>query len=80
MLASGSLSVFISDFYYTVGCVGYLFCVLSVFLYRLPVVILTLYNLQLSSTGKLGYYRWKEHICSFIETHWIDFFGPNRYL
>jgi len=45
---------------------------------RLPVVILTLYNLQLSSTGQLGYYRWKEHICNFIESHWLEFFGNVR--
>jgi len=45
---------------------------------RLPVVILTLYNLQLSTTGKLGYYRWKEHICDFIDAHWVELFGSVR--
>ena len=42
---------------------------------RLPVIVLALYNLQLSNIGgKLGYYRWKEHICSFIDKHWNEFF------
>ena len=45
---------------------------------RLPVVILTLYNLHLSSGGKLGYFRGKDHICPFIEKHWEEFFGPER--
>ncbi|ELT94629.1 hypothetical protein CAPTEDRAFT_225867 [Capitella teleta] len=44
----------------------------------LPVVMLALYNLQLSGTGKRGYYRWKEHICSFIDKNWQLFFGPSR--
>ena len=55
----------------------YLICS-SVSICRLPVVILALYNLQLSTTGQLGYYRWKDHICAFIESHWSEFFGDDR--
>ena len=44
----------------------------------LQVVSLTLYNLSHSSSGKNGYFRWKEHICSFIDKHWHIFFGSSR--
>ncbi|XP_006822389.1 cysteine-rich protein 2-binding protein-like [Saccoglossus kowalevskii] len=39
------------------------------------VVILTLYNLGLRSSGRMGYFRWKEDICSFIDKNWHTFFG-----
>ncbi|XP_060558874.1 cysteine-rich protein 2-binding protein-like [Ruditapes philippinarum] len=42
------------------------------------VVHLTLYNLQLAGAGMCGYFRWKEHICSFIDSHWTTFFGSQR--
>jgi len=60
---------------YFTGDVGDILCICNC---RLPVVILTLYNLQLSTTGQLGYYRWKDHICAFIESHWFDLFGDVR--
>lgn len=44
----------------------------------LQVVILALYNLPLSSSGKNGFFRWKEHICTFIDKHWLTFFGSSR--
>ncbi|XP_064607453.1 cysteine-rich protein 2-binding protein-like [Liolophura sinensis] len=44
----------------------------------LQVVMLSLYNLQLSGMGKYGYFRWKEHICAFIDKHWTTFFGFSR--
>lgn len=44
----------------------------------LQVVQMTLYNLQLGGTGMCGYFRWKEHICAFIDKHWITFFGSHR--
>ena len=41
--------------------------------------MLTLYNLQKKgTTGKSGYFRWKEHICAFIDKHWNTFFGYAR--
>ncbi|KAJ8305911.1 hypothetical protein KUTeg_016456 [Tegillarca granosa] len=43
------------------------------------VVLLALYNLQLSGgVGKFGYYRWKEHICAFIDKHWTSLFSSHR--
>lgn len=42
--------------------------------------MLSLYNLQLSGMGKYGYFRWKEHICAFIDKHWTTLFGFSRYL
>ncbi|XP_033737802.1 cysteine-rich protein 2-binding protein-like [Pecten maximus] len=43
------------------------------------VVLLALYNLQLSGkVGKFGYYRWKEHICAFIDKYWLVLFGNHR--
>ncbi|XP_053395449.1 cysteine-rich protein 2-binding protein-like isoform X2 [Mercenaria mercenaria] len=42
------------------------------------VVHLTLYNLQLAGSGMCGYFRWKEHICTFIDNHWTTFFGSQR--
>lgn len=43
------------------------------------VIMLTLYNLHVTGvTGKLGYFRWREHICNFIDRHWTIFFGPSR--
>ncbi|KAH3849784.1 cysteine-rich protein 2-binding protein-like [Dreissena polymorpha] len=44
----------------------------------IQVVQLALYNLQLAGTGMCGYFRWKEHICSFIDKHWTTFFGSHR--
>lgn len=46
---------------------------------RLQVVKLALYNLQ--RTGAIsnnGYYRWKEHICEFIDSNWQTIFGEPR--
>lgn len=42
------------------------------------VLILSLYNLQLQGGGKCGYFRWREHICSFISKHWETFFGDDK--
>lgn len=42
------------------------------------VLMLTLYNLQLLGGGKCGYFRWREHICAFIDKHWITFFGTTK--
>ncbi|XP_054710670.1 cysteine-rich protein 2-binding protein-like [Uloborus diversus] len=42
------------------------------------VIILTLYNLQLQGGGKCGYFRWREHICRFIDKHWTLLFGTDR--
>ncbi|XP_014774519.1 cysteine-rich protein 2-binding protein [Octopus bimaculoides] len=42
------------------------------------VVSLALYNLQFSGTGKMGYYRWKDHICAFIDKHWKFLFGNRK--
>ncbi|XP_041356685.1 cysteine-rich protein 2-binding protein-like [Gigantopelta aegis] len=44
----------------------------------MQVVMLALYNLQLSSSGKFGYFRWKEHICAFIDKHWSLLFASHR--
>lgn len=45
----------------------------------IQVVMLTLYNLHVTgSNGKLGYFRWREHICNFIDRHWMTFFGESR--
>lgn len=42
------------------------------------VVALALFNLQLQSSGRQGFFRWREHICCFIGQHWESFFGTNR--
>ncbi|XP_013398059.1 cysteine-rich protein 2-binding protein isoform X2 [Lingula anatina] len=42
------------------------------------VVVLALYNLQLQGAGKCGYFRWKEHICAFIDKHWIHLFDASK--
>lgn len=42
------------------------------------VIMLALYNLQLQGGGKCGYYRWREHICRFIDKNWSVFFGEDR--
>ncbi|KAL8604699.1 hypothetical protein ACOMHN_017658 [Nucella lapillus] len=42
------------------------------------ILILCLYNLQLGGGGKRGYFRWKEHICAFVDKHWILLFGPHK--
>ena len=42
------------------------------------VVSLALYNLQFTGTGKMGYYRWKDHICAFIDKHWKFLFGSRK--
>lgn len=43
------------------------------------VIMLALYNLYISgASGKLGYFRWREHICAFIDRHWTSFFGESR--
>lgn len=45
----------------------------------IQVIMLTLYNLHVTgANGKLGYFRWREHICSFIDKHWTSFFGESR--
>ncbi|XP_064625142.1 cysteine-rich protein 2-binding protein-like [Lineus longissimus] len=44
----------------------------------LQVVSLALYNLHLGGSGKRGYFRWKEHICAFIDKHWTALFGMTR--
>lgn len=44
----------------------------------LQVVTLALFNLHLSGNGKLGYFRWKEHICAYIDKHWLLLFGSHR--
>ncbi|XP_074642134.1 cysteine-rich protein 2-binding protein-like isoform X2 [Tubulanus polymorphus] len=44
----------------------------------LQAISLALYNLHLTSTGKCGYYRWKEQICGFIEKHWSLLFADTR--
>ncbi|XP_067121489.1 cysteine-rich protein 2-binding protein isoform X1 [Centruroides vittatus] len=41
-------------------------------------ILLTLYNLQLKGGGKCGFYRWREHICNFIDRNWTTFFGNTR--
>lgn len=41
-------------------------------------ILLTLYNLQLKGGGKCGFYRWREHICNFIDRNWNTFFGNTR--
>lgn len=41
------------------------------------VVMLAMYNLSLEGTGRQGYFRWKEDICSFIGRHW-NFLLGNR--
>ncbi|XP_015906387.2 cysteine-rich protein 2-binding protein [Parasteatoda tepidariorum] len=42
------------------------------------VIMLALYNLQLESSGKEGYFRWREHICRYIDKHWSVIFGNER--
>ncbi len=44
-------------------------------------VMLALYNLQMtgSAQGKKGYFRWKEHICAFIDRNWTSLFGHSRF-
>lgn len=42
------------------------------------VVTLALYNLHLQGGGKCGFFRWREHICSFIDKHWSTFFGYGK--
>ncbi|XP_053315746.1 cysteine-rich protein 2-binding protein isoform X1 [Spea bombifrons] len=42
------------------------------------VVMLAMYNLSLEGTGRQGYFRWKEDICSFIEKHWTFLLGNRK--
>ncbi|CAH2253224.1 cysteine-rich 2-binding isoform X2 [Pelobates cultripes] len=42
------------------------------------VVMLAMYNLSLEGTGRMGYFRWKEDICSFIEKHWTFLLGSRK--
>ncbi|XP_068088328.1 cysteine-rich protein 2-binding protein isoform X1 [Hyperolius riggenbachi] len=42
------------------------------------VVMLAMYNLSLEGSGRQGYFRWKEDICSFIEKHWIFLLGSRK--
>ncbi|GFY23047.1 cysteine-rich protein 2-binding protein [Trichonephila clavipes] len=42
------------------------------------VIMITLYNLQLEGAGKCGYFRWREHICRFIDKNWAVLFGEDR--
>nr|XP_056718791.1 cysteine-rich protein 2-binding protein [Euleptes europaea] len=42
------------------------------------IVMLAMYNLSLEGTGRQGYFRWKEDICSFIEKHWTFLLGNRK--
>ncbi|XP_069625055.1 cysteine-rich protein 2-binding protein isoform X2 [Ranitomeya imitator] len=42
------------------------------------VVMLAMYNLSLEGSGRQGYFRWKEDICSFIEKHWTFLLGNRK--
>ncbi|KAM5163430.1 cysteine-rich protein 2-binding protein isoform 2-T2 [Mantella aurantiaca] len=42
------------------------------------VVMLAMYNLSLEGSGRQGYFRWKEDICSFIEKHWTFLLGSRK--
>ncbi|XP_071996758.1 cysteine-rich protein 2-binding protein isoform X3 [Engystomops pustulosus] len=42
------------------------------------VVMLAMYNLSLEGSGRQGYFRWKEDICSFIEKHWTYLLGNRK--
>ncbi|XP_043912860.1 cysteine-rich protein 2-binding protein isoform X2 [Protopterus annectens] len=42
------------------------------------IVMLAMYNLPLEVSGRQGYYRWKEDICSFIEKHWTFLLGNRK--
>uniref|UniRef100_A0A3Q2FNA5 Cysteine-rich protein 2-binding protein n=1 Tax=Cyprinodon variegatus TaxID=28743 RepID=A0A3Q2FNA5_CYPVA len=42
------------------------------------VVMLAMYNLSLEGTGRQGYFRWKEDICSFIGRHWNFLLGNRK--
>ncbi|XP_069090843.1 cysteine-rich protein 2-binding protein isoform X4 [Pleurodeles waltl] len=42
------------------------------------VVMLAMYNLCLEGTGRQGYFRWKEDICSYIEKHWTFLLGSRK--
>uniref|UniRef100_A0A8C5PC89 Cysteine-rich protein 2-binding protein n=1 Tax=Leptobrachium leishanense TaxID=445787 RepID=A0A8C5PC89_9ANUR len=42
------------------------------------VVMLAMYNLSLEGSGRMGYFRWKEDICSFIEKHWTFLLGGRK--
>ncbi|XP_069463642.1 cysteine-rich protein 2-binding protein isoform X2 [Ambystoma mexicanum] len=42
------------------------------------VVMLAMYNLSLEGTGRQGYFRWKEDICTYIEKHWTFLLGNRK--
>lgn len=42
------------------------------------VVMLAMYNLCLEGTGRQGYFRWKEDICSYIDKHWTFLLGNRK--
>lgn len=42
------------------------------------VLMISLYNLQLQGGGKCGYFRWREHICRFIDKNWVTLFGTDK--
>ncbi|KAJ8366086.1 hypothetical protein SKAU_G00149170 [Synaphobranchus kaupii] len=42
------------------------------------VVMLAMYNLSLEGTGRQGYFRWKEDICSYIGRHWTFLLGSRK--
>ncbi|GFY48008.1 cysteine-rich protein 2-binding protein [Trichonephila inaurata madagascariensis] len=42
------------------------------------VIMIALYNLQLEGVGRCGYFRWREHICRFIDRNWAVLFGEDR--
>lgn len=42
------------------------------------VVMLAMYNLSLEGSGRQGYFRWKEDICSFIEKQWTFLLGSRK--
>ncbi|XP_022251313.1 cysteine-rich protein 2-binding protein-like, partial [Limulus polyphemus] len=44
----------------------------------IQVILLTLYNMQVQGGGKRGYFRWREHICKFIDKNWTTFFGNTK--
>uniref|UniRef100_UPI00358F1E8F cysteine-rich protein 2-binding protein isoform X2 n=1 Tax=Myxine glutinosa TaxID=7769 RepID=UPI00358F1E8F len=42
------------------------------------IVMLAMYNLSLESSGRQGYFRWKEDICAFIDKHWTFLLGDRK--
>lgn len=44
----------------------------------LQVVYLALYNLVCTGSGRIGYFRWKDDLCQFIDTNWATFHGDRK--